>query len=262
MKNSIYDCLPKQIKDKIINKNIENINIGCSDSSVYKINTYNEEKTMYLKIASESYLTTEYKALKWLENKLMVPKVIFYECYNSKEYLLTESLNGKMLCDDFYLKNPDAGIEVLAEAFKKIYNVDIANCPVNVGLDYKLDKVKKNVEEKLLNEDDVSLEYLNKYDGVEGILSYLLNNKFEEDLCFSHGDTSLPNIFAEGNKFIGFIDVGECGIADKWFDLAICEKSIKRNFGDKYIDLFYKKINVIPDRKKIDYYILLMELYL
>ena len=43
--------------------------------------------------------------------------------------------------------------------------------------------------------------------------------------------------------------------------MAICEKSIRRNYGEKYIERFYKKINVIPDRKKINYYLLMMELY-
>lgn len=66
---------------------------------------------------------------------------------------------------------------------------------------------------------------------VENIIQFLKDNKFDDEHCFSHGDTSLPNIFASGNEFVGFIDVGECGIADKWFDLAICEKSIRRNYG-------------------------------
>ena len=72
----------------------------------------------------------------------------------------------------------------------------------------------------------------------------------------------MPNIFALKDKFVGFIDVGECGIADKWFDLAICEKSIRRNYGEEYIRQFYNELNIVPDREKIDYYLLMMELYL
>ena len=97
---------------------------------------------------------------------------------------------------------------------------------------------------------------------MENVLEFLKSNKFNDEICFSHGDTSLPNIFASQDKFTGFIDVGECGLADKWFDLAICEKSIKRNYGEKYIDEFYKELNIIPEREKIDYYLLMMELYL
>ena len=70
------------------------------------------------------------------------------------------------------------------------------------------------------------------------------------------------NVFAKDNHFSGFIDVGECGIADRWFDLAICEKSIKRNYGEEYIPIFYQALGIVPDRFKIAYYLLMMELYL
>ena len=88
------------------------------------------------------------------------------------------------------------------------------------------------------------------------------NNRFPEELVFSHGDTSLPNIFALKDKFSGFIDVGESGIADKWFDLAICEKSILRNYGQEYVNKFYEVLNIKRDDFKITYYLLMMELYL
>ena len=45
------------------------------------------------------------------------------------------------------------------------------------------------------------------------------------------------------------------------FDLAICEKSIKRNYGEEYISEFYNQLGIIPDRNKIDYYLLMMEVY-
>ncbi len=90
----------------------------------------------------------------------------------------------------------------------------------------------------------------------------LLVNKDKEELCFSHGDTSLPNIFANDYKFSGFIDVGECGIADKWFDIAIAVKTLERNYGEKAVDLFFKQLEIKKDQIKINYYLLLMELYI
>lgn len=81
-------------------------------------------------------------------------------------------------------------------------------------------------------------------------------------MSFSHGDTSLSNIFCKYGKFTEFIDVGECGIADKWFDLAICQKSIKRNYGIEAVDKFYQQLEITPDNDKINYYLLMMELYL
>ena len=153
-------------------------------------------------------------------------------------------------------------MKVIAEAFKKIYSVDIKDCPFDTSIDYKLALVNDNVRKGLIKEENIKKEVLEKYGSIDNILSYLNINKFYEPLCFSHGDTSLPNIFALNNHFSGFIDVGECGIADKWFDLAICEKSIRRNYGDEYVKAFCQELGITPDQDKIDYYLLMMELYL
>ena len=239
---------------------LEEVNIGCSDSQVFKIKK--EDNTFFLKIAKKGLLTKEYEKLKWLDGKLNVPKIILYDFTFDTEYLITESIHGEMICSSYYLSNPEVGIKIIAEAFNQIYKVDIKNCPFDVSINYKLNLISDNVKNNLVKDKDLKEETLKKYGSVANVLEFLKNNKFDDEICFSHGDTSLPNIFASQDKFIGFIDVGECGLADKWFDLAICEKSIKRNYGEKYIDLFYKELKIIPDRQKIDYYLLMMELYL
>jgi len=248
------------IEEFITNCELEDINIGCSDSQVIKI--LKNGNVYFLKMARLGLLTSEYEKLKWLENKLDVPKIILYVQNNTTEFLITESIDGNMVCSDIYIKNPTLGLNVICQAFDKIKKVDIEDCPFDVSIDYKLKLVENNVKNKLIDDSQLSNETLNRFGCLENILEYLKQNKFYEEKCFSHGDTSLPNIFALNNKFSGFIDVGECGVADKWFDLAICEKSIKRNYGEEYISKFYERLNIIPDRKKIDYYLLMMELYL
>ena len=224
-----YD-LTIEVEKFIIGAELKEIGIGCSDSQVFEI--IKNDKVYYLKIAKKDLLTQEYNALKWLDGKLDVPKIVLFDDESENEFLITEAIDGEMVCSDYYVNNPDIAIKIIAEAFKKIYSINIKDCPFNVSNDYKLSLVEKNVKSGLVKNDSLKEETLNKYGNVENILNYLKQNKFEEELCFSHGDTSLPNIFAKDNHFSGFIDVGECGIADKWFDLAICEKSIKRNFGE------------------------------
>lgn len=253
-----------KLSDKILHfikdAKLEEISIGCSDSQVFKIEKNN--KTSFMKISSRGNLTSEYEKLKWLQGKLSVPKIVLYDCTEDTEYLITEAIGGEMICSEYYLNNPDIGISVIIEAFKQINDVDIKDCPFNTSIDYKLELVENNVKNNLIRIEDLREETLKKFGSLENIVKFLKDNKFNDEYCFSHGDVSLPNIFAIDNKFVGFIDVGECGIADKWFDLAICEKSIRRNYGEKYISKFYKELNIIPDRDKIDYYLLMMELYL
>lgn len=239
---------------------LDEISIGCSDSNVFKVNKDNN--IYYLKMAKKGLLKSEYDKLKWLQGRICVPKIVLYDESDDYEYLITESVEGEMVCSDYYQNNQELGLEVIKEAFNNIIDVDISNCPFDVSIEYKLALVENNVMNNLVSDNDLKKETLERFGSAKNLLKFLKDNKFVEEKCFSHGDTSLPNIFANNNKFSGFIDVGECGIADKWFDLAICEKSIKRNYGEEYVSKFYEKLDVIPDRDKIDYYLLMMELYL
>ena len=252
--------LTKKVEDFIVGTSLKEIGIGCSDSQVIQI--IKDDQTYYLKIAKKGLLTQEYNALKWLDGKLSVPEIVLFDDEGENEFLITKAILGEMVCSNTYLNNPDDSLNIIKEAFDNIYEVDISNCPFDVSNKYKLSLIESNVKKGLIKNEDLKEETLQKFGGVENLLKYLIDNQFEEELCFSHGDTSLPNIFASDNCFSGFIDVGECGIADKWFDLAICEKSIKRNYGEEYISKFYNKLNIIPNRNKIDYYLLMMELYL
>lgn len=254
-----YD-LPCSVDDFIKNSELNEISIGCSDSQVIKI--VKHDNTYFLKMAKIGMLEKEFNALKWLDGKLPVPKIVLFDRNEDYEFLITESLHGEMLCSKKYQDNPEQGIKIIGEAFKKIYSVDITSCPFNVSNDYKLSLIYNYINNNLLKEENIKPEVLDKYGSIENIFKFLKENRFKEELCFSHGDTSLPNFFAQDDHFSGFIDLGECGIADKWFDLAICEKSIIRNYGEKYIDQFYKELGIIPDRDKINYYLLMMELYL
>lgn len=252
-----YD-LTDSVKEFIAGAKLEEIGIGCSNSQVIKI--IKNSNTYYLKMATKGPLTKEYNALKWLKGKLEVPEIMLYDFSEENEYLLTKSLDGEMTCSANYVKNPEVALKVIKEAFDEIYAVDISNCPFDVSNSHRLSVATENVKNGLVKTEDLSKETIEKYGTVENVLQYLLDNRFPEELCFSHGDSSLPNIFGIQDKFTGFIDIGECGIADKWFDIAICEKSIRRNLGEEYIAKFYEMLNIRPNKEKTNYYILMLEL--
>lgn len=250
--------LTDNVSEFIKESKLEEIGIGCSNSQVIKIIKSNG--TYYLKMATKGLLTKEYNALKWLKGKLEVPEIVLYDCDKENEFLITRSLDGEMTCSDNYVKNPDLALMVIKDAFDKIYEVDISNCPFDTSNRRRLSLVTNNVKKGLVKTEDLSKETIEKYGTVENVLKYLLDNQFPEELCFSHGDPSLPNIFGIRDKFTGFIDVGECGVADKWFDIAICEKSIRRNLGEEYVSKFYEMLNIKQDKEKVSYYILMLEL--
>ncbi|MBM6667374.1 phosphotransferase [Lacrimispora saccharolytica] len=81
----------------------------------------------------------------------------------------------------------------------------------------------------------------------------------------------MPNVFADGDRISGFIDLGKAGKADRWQDLAICYRSLKHNFEGRYNggfpypgyhpDMLFEKLGIRPDWEKLKYYLLLDELF-
>ena len=63
---------------------IENKNIIYINSSIFNSPIINNE-VYYLKVASSGLLTKEYNALRWLDGKLKVAKIIHYENSDSVE---------------------------------------------------------------------------------------------------------------------------------------------------------------------------------
>lgn len=264
--NNIVEEKPKE-KEKIVIKGSNRLNeflkdatsideetIGCSKQKVYRIRK--KSKIYFLKIAD--HLSKESIRLDYLKDKILIPEKVFYEKYNNKSYILTKSLKGKMLCDEYYINNPLIGIDIIVEAFNNIYNIDYSDCLLDETIDNKI----KDIENRFSNikESDIDKNILDRFHTKENILKYLKGNKPKQIIGFTHGDMSLPNIFADDNHFSGLLDVSDAGLSDIYFDIVVCEKSIERNYGKEYIDVFYDKLGIEKDEFKSDYYRILLSL--
>ena len=243
-----------RVKEFIKDANrIEEITIGCN-SKVYKIRK--KSKVFYLKEAN--HLSKESIALDYLQGKINVPEKIFYEKYNCKSYILTKEVKGEMLCSDYYCDHPLEGIDIIVEAFNAIYNIDYSDCIIDETLDTKIKEIESRFS--TIKNEDINEKVLKRFYTKENILKYIKGNKPKQIIGFTHGDMSLPNIFALNGHFSGLIDVGNAGLSDIYFDLVICEMSIERNYGKEYIDTFYEKLGIEKDEFKSDYYRVLMSL--
>ena len=146
----------------------------------------------------------------------------------------------RLVCDAVaahHLQNPQKLCEVLAEAMKYLHSRPIEEVPVSACMDI--------------------------YAKGENA------GKLKQD-TFIHGDFCLPNIFLEGDTVSGFIDLGRCGIADKYQDIALCWRSLGSNargeyggpgyagFGDTSL---FDALGLAPDWDMVRYYVLLDELF-
>lgn len=250
------------VKEFIKNAEVNEISIGCSGDSVREV--IRKDGTYYIKIAKSNKLDKEYFMFNYLKNKSLAPEVVYFNYDGKISTLITKKLEGDMICCDEIFDDMYHVVDLASEAIKILQSINISNCPFYNNLDIKLATAKYNIDNKLVSTKDMSEESQKRFGSVEKLYEYLINNKIkEEKLCFSHGDLSIPNIFYKDEKITGFVDLGDSGIADIWYDIAILVKSLRRNYetdeAEKYL---FKKLNIKPNYDVIEYYILLTDLFL
>lgn len=76
-------------------------------------------------------------------------------------------------------------------------------------------------------------------------------------LDFIHGDLCLPNIYVdENNQFCGFIDLDNCGLGDRWYDLSWLLWSLEYNLKTNiYNKILLDKLNLDFNIEKYNLYI-------
>ena len=260
--------LPGRISKKITDLNWNSDSVGKSDSTVILF----EKMVMKIeKITRNS--EQELILLDWLDGKLPVPKIIEAEKQDGYSFLLMSKMPGEMVCTGNSLMNMEATVMALVNGLKKMWEVNIANCPCRNTVSDKLIQAKYNIENNLVDVDDFEPETLSPegFSSVLDLYDYLYANRPKEDLVFAHGDFSLPNILVVGDKITGLIDWGNGGVADRWQDISLCYRGLRKKYSKyslyseneylKYKELFFKELGIEPDEEKTRYLNLLDEFF-
>lgn len=259
--------LPKGISEIIADKPYSLTDVGMSGSQVWMF----EDMVLKIEIRSD-YVEKQVKIMQWLEDKLPAPKVLAYEIQEDKSFLLMSRVYGDMACAEYYLEHPKVLLKALAEALHMMWSLDISDCPIVRDLDAELDEGKYRVKNGLVDVADAEPTTFAEggFESPAHLLQWLEENRPENELVFSHGDFCLPNVLLTDGEVSGFIDLGDAGVGDRWRDIALCYRSLKHNFdgtfGGKVYedfnpDMLFEALGIEPDWEKLNYYILLDELF-
>lgn len=209
--------------------------------------------------------------LRWLDGRLPVPKVLEAVDGDEGRYLLMSRIPGSMACAPEYMADPQSLVRLLSEGMGMLWAVDTRDCPCDCRLERKLSWARYRVEHGLVDLDNVEPETFgeNGFSSPEALLRWLEQNQPEEEPVLSHGDYCLPNVFLKNGTVSGFLDLGRCGIADRYQDIALCWRSLRDNFNGRYgyldpgfdPDVLFDALDIRPDWAKIRYYLLLDELF-
>jgi len=249
--------IPTNWKTKI--KNICVDTEGMSAADVLRCRADNE--ILYIKSIDTKYSETTFSVkrekdvMQWLNGKLNVPKIYDFGIENNREFMVMSELAGTHI-DDIKL-SPNEYIAHLANCIKLMNSVDISNCPFDSSVNMRLAELEFLIENNLASLDD--WEDTTNFADSNELYQWLCNNKPSENFVFSHGDLT-ANFFVNGADY-HFYDLGRAGIADEWLDIAFCVRAIRDFEEKKYEDKFFELLNIKPDYKKIEYFILLDEMF-
>ena len=74
-------------------------------------------------------------------------------------------------------------------------------------------------------------------------------------LVVCHGDACAPNtVIGAAGRWVGHVDLGSLGVADRWADLAVASLSLGWNYGPGWEPEFFAAYGVDPDPERIAYY--------
>jgi kanamycin kinase/aminoglycoside 3'-phosphotransferase-3 len=260
------ESLPEGIKEILQEQEYTIDSIGRSNSHIW---IFDE---LVLKIESKSkQAKNEYQMLKWMKENIIVPNIKGYAVDTKNQYLLMTRFKGQMLSDLFLTNDGEVCIKLLAKGLKTLWSTPHTGCPNVINLDEKLREALERIKKNRIDIENAEPETFgeNGFANPMELWTYLLENKPEEETYIVHGDYCLPNIFMLENEEVGYIDLGRAGIGDRWQDIALAVRSIKHNLIDHHKEnqfsslysLFFKELGIEPNERKIQYYILLDELF-
>jgi len=231
--------------------------------AVYRLQGPNG-KTRFLKMTSGERalrLGAEAARMRWARAYLPVPVVLDSGSRDGVDWLVTRGLPGRDGTDPELLSEPAALVAALARGLRRFHEAaPVEDCPFDFRLDIALEQVRRRAAEGLIDPGaDFHPEHQDLSIG-EAIARLEAERPSEEDIVVCHGDYCFPNALIDGGEVVGYVDLGELGIADRWWDLAVAAWSTTWNVGPGYEGLFLAAYGARPDPARIAYYRLLYDL--
>ncbi|NHB83882.1 phosphotransferase [Tessaracoccus sp. HDW20] len=163
-------------------------------------------------------LLPEAERMSWLSSRHPSPRMFDFEEGDGEWLIVSGALPGTSAVSPRWSAEPDRAAAAIGEGLALLHTLD-----PSISMFGSVDWVG--------DQDDVDL------------------------LVIAHGDACAPNtIIGDDGRFIGHVDLGSLGVADRWADLAIASWSLEWDFGPGHERAFWDAYGIEPDTDRIAHY--------
>ena len=261
---------PERILKVIGTNEFEPISVGMSAADVWRCGSLylkrtpfagadDEQKPFFKSEQVRLGHISEAAAVEWLQGKLPVPELIDRFETEGEGWLVTKALPGESLIA--YEYDEKTVLRVMCEGLEALAAVDVTGCPLDGYSHRAMPFAKANAGMMQRFPDD--REDWNDFPTPTALYEWLAANEPQTAAHgLVHGDYCLPNIFCRDGHFSGVLDLGWCGVGDRWLDIALGVRSLGFNgFNDNVTAKLCEMLHVEQRDDLIRYYILLDELF-
>lgn len=205
-------------------------------------------------------LRGEWERMVWAAPYLPVPVVVALEELGNTTVLLTEALPGLDATSPEWRADLPALVQALGRGLRRFHEaVGEEWCPFR----FDLPRALAHVEERVRTNDIHGGGFHDEHAHLSPAAALAELESLapsDEDLVVCHGDFCAPNVLLQSGRVTGFVDLGELGAADRWWDLAVGAWSVGWNFGEELEPLFYESYGISPDPERVRFFRLLYDL--
>ena len=202
----------------------------------------------------------ESERMIWAAPYLPVPTVVALEQLGDATILVTQGLPGHDATNAAWRGDLPALVRALGHGLRAFHQaVGEEWCPFRFDLARALAHVEERVRADDINREGFHPEHAHLTPAA-ALAELEASAPPDEDLVVCHGDFCPPNVLLADGRVTGFVDLGELGAADRWWDVAVGAWSVGWNFGEELEPLFYESYGIEPDPGRIRFFRLLYDL--
>lgn len=231
-------------------------------SIVYRVSRGPDE-VRFIKLTEAGWhpsLAAEAERIAWAGGYLPVPEVLTLGSDADVDWLVTAALPGLDATHPSHRADTAELVRIAARGLRDFHRAPVDECPFDFRLDAALASARARVEDGVV---DTARDFHDEFAHLtptEAIDRLERARPDSEDLVVCHGDYCLPNVLISDGRTTGFVDLGELGVADRWWDLAVGTWSLGWNLGPGYEELFLAEYGADLDQERLAFYRLLYDL--